>query len=137
MEEEQVIYELGHWEPKYVLGLMGRLIEFHCFKCKKDLKGITAYEHFSTCCPSLIKELNERKEEEYGSFTTKRGNRSDAVGDSEKPQKDVLFSKPVHISQIMQEVLPGFDFKEAPEPSAEVVGGGGGVGEDPETSEGG
>jgi len=136
MEEKEMIYELGHWEPKYVLNLMGRLIEFHCFHCHKDFKGITAYEHFVICCPALINELRAGGERRLGHVKQERSDYLRTFGPSEEPQETLLLSFPGNDPKTVKEILSSRDVQEAIESGAEGFRNREVFGEDPKAPEG-
>jgi hypothetical protein len=132
MDDKQMIYELGHWAPKYILELSARLIDFYCFKCRKDIYGMTAYEHFMICCPEFIKELTENRGKDLDYVEQKRSDYLRTFGPSEEPQKDLLFPEPGNDLMSFKEVLSGVDFKEALEPASKKYRSREGYREDPE-----
>ena len=136
MDDKQIIYELGHWAPKYILELSARLINFYCLKCKKDIYGMTAYEHFMTCCPEFIKELTENRGKDLDYVEQKRSDYLCTFGPSEEPQQDLLFPEPGNDLMSFKEVLSSVDFKEALEPPSKKYRSREGYREDLEAQEG-
>jgi hypothetical protein len=130
MEADKIMYELGHWSPKYMLGLSARLIDFYCFKCRKDINGTTAYEHFMICCPEFIDKLNKGKKRRFGHVKQERSDYLRTFGPSEEPQQDLLFSEPKNDPKAVEEILQSDDFKEALEPAPKEFRSRGGFRED-------
>lgn len=115
MDEKEIIYELGRWAPDYVLGLLGRLIEFHCFKCKMDFKGITAYEHYTICCPKLIEELRVNRRRRFGHVKQEGIDSFRTFGSVEKFQEILLLPLPRNDPKTVKEILSSGDVPEAVE----------------------
>ena len=136
MEEKQVIYELGHWAPKYVLGLAHRLISFYCLSCRKDISGMTAYEHFLTCCPKFIEELEKNRRKDIDYVKQDGSDYLRTFGPSEEPQKTLLFPEPKNDPKAIREILSSEDFKETLEQASQGFRGEWSFGEDSETPEG-
>jgi len=118
METAKVIFELGHWSPRYMLGLSARLIEFYCFKCRKDIHGMTAYEHFNICCPEFIDKLNRGRKVSLGHIKQARSDYLRTFGPCKIPQQDILFPESRNDPETIKEILSSDDFKEALEPDS-------------------
>ena len=133
MDDQQVVYELCHWAPEYVLGLAHRLINFFCWNCRKDIIGTAAYEHYLTCCPKFIEELEKNRRKDLDYVKQDGSDYLRTFGPSEEPQKTLLFPESKNDPKAIKEILSSDDFKETLEQTSQGFRGEWGLGEDSET----
>jgi hypothetical protein len=117
MDSEKIMYKLGYWSPKYILDLSAKLIDFYCFKCGKHIHGMTAYEHFMTCCPEFIEKLNSGRKRRFGHVKQKRSDYLRTFGPSEESQQALLFPESKNNPKAVKEILQSDDFEKALEPA--------------------
>ena len=115
MGKDDLVYELGHWGPRFLLESSARHTDFYCAKCRKEIHGVSMYEHFKTCSPGFVEGLYLSKGLEVGRVKQRGSVDSHLIGDSKETQEGVLLSEPGEVGGVVREVLRDFNIEEAPE----------------------
>lgn len=140
-----LIYLLGRWSKAYMAEKASKITNFFCWKCKKQIHGISMYEHWSLCSPVFFKGIKKPKDKQLEQQYTlmlrdgsvekgtrkvevgyvEQGGRSgfDPNGISPELQGEVVLSKPGEDRGPLFENSRSEDVKQEPEPVSKVIRG--------------
>lgn len=116
MESKRVLYELGHWSEAYMAQRASEITNFFCWECKKEIHGISMYEHWSKCNPEFFINLNKHKGRRVGYVKQTGRSGFDPDGISPELQQGVLHAEPEEDRGALLEDSSREDVRKEPEP---------------------